>query len=443
MKIRLSDHFTYQRLIRFVLPSIVMMICTSMYSIVDGLFVSNYAGKTAFAAINLVFPVSMGIGAIGFMIGSGGSAIVAKTLGEKKEDKANEYFSMLIYTSLILSITLSVIGFLSIEHICRAFGASGQLLKHAGIYGRIMFVSQPAFMMQTIFYNFFITAEKPSYSLRLSLTSGLINIVFDYLFIGVLHYGVAGAAVATAMGELVGGLFPLFYFSRKNSSRLRLVKPGFYPRVLLHTCLNGSSEFMTNASSSIVNMLYNHQLMRIAGENGVAAYGVIMYANFIFSAIYLGYSMGSAPITSYHYGAGNHSELRNMLKKSLTLIAITGGTLTVLSELFAYPLIHIFVGYDADLFLMTLGGFRFYALAFLINGFNIWASSFFTALNNGLVSGLIAFLRTLLFQIGAIMLLPLLLGINGIWLAVVVAELLTLIVSAYFLRNRRGQYHYN
>lgn len=442
MQIRLSDHFTYQRLIRFVLPSIVMMICTSMYSIVDGLFVSNYAGKTAFAAINLVFPVSMGVAAIGFMIGSGGSAIVAKTLGEKKEEKANEYFSMLIYTSLILSIVLSVIGFFSIEHICRAFGASGELLKHSSTYGRIMFISQPAFMMQTIFYNFFITAEKPSYSLRLSLTSGLINILFDYLFIGVLNYGVAGAAIATAMGEFVGGLFPLFYFSRKNSSRLRLVKPVFYPKVLLYTCLNGSSEFMTNASSSVVNMLYNHQLMKIAGENGVAAYGVIMYANFIFSAIYLGYSMGSAPITSYHYGAGNHSELKNMLRKSLSLLAITGCTLTIISELFAYPLIHIFVGYDNDLFLMTLGGFRLYALSFLINGVNIWASSFFTALNNGLVSGLIAFLRTLLFQIGSIMILPLLLGLNGIWLSVVTAELLTLIISTYFLRSRRKQYHY-
>lgn len=442
MKIRLSDHFSYQRLLRFVLPSIIMMICTSMYSIIDGLFVSNYAGKTAFAAINLVFPVSMGIGAVGFMIGSGGSAIVAKTLGEKKEKKANEYFSMLIYTSLILSTVLSILGFFSIEHICRAFGASGELLKLSSAYGRIMFLSQPAFMMQTIFYNFFIAAEKPSYSLRLSLTSGLINIVFDYLFIGILNYGVTGAAVATAMGEFAGGFFPLFYFSRKNTSRLRLVNPVFYPKILLYTCLNGSSEFMTNASSSVVNMLYNHQLMAIAGENGVAAYGVIMYANFIFSAIFLGYSMGSAPITSYHYGAGNHPELQNILKKSLSLIAVTGCVLTLLSEVFAYPLIHLFVGYDHDLFFMTLSGFRLYALAFLMNGFNIWASSFFTALNNGLVSGLIAFLRTLLFQIGAIMLLPLFLGINGIWLAVVTAELFTLSISIYFLKSRKKQYHY-
>lgn len=443
MKIQLSDHFTYKRLIHFVFPSIIMMICTSMYSIIDGLFISNFAGKTAFAAVNLILPVAMGVGAIGFMIGSGGSAIVAKTLGEGKEEKANEYFSMLIFTALIGATILSVFGFIFIRQICMVLGARGQLLEYAATYGRIMFVSQPMFMMQTIFYNFFITAEKPSYSLRMSLISGVINIVFDYLFIGVMHYGVAGAAVATAMGEYVGGLVPLIYFARKhNSSRLRLVKPVWRKDILLKTCLNGSSEFMTNASSSIINMLYNTQLMRLAGADGVAAYGVIMYANFIFAAIFLGYSMGSAPITSYNYGAGNHSELKNMLKKSLSLIAGTGVFLTLISEFFAHPLINIFVGYDPDLFAMTLHGFRLYALVFLINGFNIWASSFFTALNNGIVSGIIAFLRTLLFQIGCILLLPLILGLNGIWMGVVIAEMLTLIVTVYFLRSRRKVYHY-
>ena len=408
MKIQLSDHFTYKRLIRFVFPSIIMMICTSMYSIIDGLFISNFAGKTAFAAVNLILPVAMGVGAIGFMIGSGGSAIVAKTLGEGKKEKANEYFSMLIFTALIGATILSIFGFIFIRQICMALGARGQLLEYASTYGRIMFVSQPMFMMQTIFYNFFITSEKPSYSLRMSLISGVINIVFDYLFIGVMHYGVAGAAVATAMGEYVGGLVPLIYFARKNnSSRLRLVKPVWRKDILLKTCLNGSSEFMTNASSSVVNMLYNTQLMRLAGADG-----------------------------------GNHSELKNMLKKSLSLIAITGVCLTLISEFFSHPLINIFVGYDADLFAMTLHGFRLYAFVFLINGFNIWASSFFTALNNGVVSGMIAFLRTLLFQIGCIMLLPILLGLNGIWMGVVVAEMLTLIVTIYFLRSRRKVYHY-
>ena len=341
MNIQLSDHFTYKRLIRFVFPSIIMMICTSMYSIIDGLFISNFAGKTAFAAVNLILPVAMGVGAIGFMIGSGGSAIVAKTLGEKKEEKANEYFSMLIFTALIGATILSVFGFIFIRQICMALGARGQLLEYASTYGRIMFVSQPMFMMQTIFYNFFITAEKPSYSLRMSLISGVINIVFDYLFIGVMHYGVAGAAVATAMGEYVGGLVPLIYFARKNnSSRLRLVKPVWRKDILLKTCLNGSSEFMTNASSSVVNMLYNRQLMRLAGADGVAAYGVIMYANFIFAAIYLGYSMGSAPITSYNYGAGNHSELKNMLKKDQmqhTHQMLVHGLLHAISHFHAQP----------------------------------------------------------------------------------------------------------
>lgn len=442
MKIQLSDHFTYRRLIRFVFPSIIMMICTSLYSIIDGLFVSNYVGKTAFAAVNLILPVAMGVAALGFMIGSGGSAIVAKALGEKKQKVAREYFSMLIFIALGFSIAISIVGFFSVRKICMALGASGQLLEYSSAYGRIMFISQPCFMMQTIFYNFFIVAEKPSYALRLSLISGFLNVLFDYIFIVVFGFGIQGAAIATAIGEYVGGIAPLIYFARENSTPLKFVKPVFRPRVLLQTCFNGSSELMTNASSSIVNMLYNHQLMHLAGENGVAAYGVIMYSNFIFNAIYLGYSMGSAPITSYHYGAGNHKELHNILKKSLTLIAITGIFLTLLSEFFAHPLIHIFVGYDAQLFAMTLHGFRIYAICYLINGFNIWGSAFFTALSNGLVSGIIAFLRTLLFQVGAIMLLPVFFGINGIWSGVGCAELLTLIVTIFFLIRKRHQYHY-
>ena len=443
MKIQLSDHFTYKRLIRFVFPSIIMMICTSMYSIIDGLFISNFAGKTAFAAVNLILPVAMGVGAIGFMIGSGGSAIVAKTLGEGKKEKANEYFSMLIFTALIGATILSIFGFIFIRQICMALGARGQLLEYASTYGRIMFVSQPMFMMQTIFYNFFITAEKPSYSLRMSLISGVINIVFDYLFIGVMHYGVAGAAVATAMGEYVGGLVPLIYFARKNnSSRLRLVKPVWRKDILLKTCLNGSSEFMTNASSSIVNMLYNTQLMRLAGADGVAAYGAVMYVNFIFVATFLGYAIGCAPVISYHYGAGNHAELKNLYKKSMSIILVWGVILFGAAQLLAPVLSKIFVGYNTGLYAMTLHGFRVYAIAFLIIGINIFGSSFFTALNNGLISAVISFLRTLMFQVIMVLTLPLWFGINGIWSAISVAEALTLIMTTTFFVRQKDKYHY-
>ena len=443
MKIQLSDHFTYKRLIRFVFPSIIMMICTSMYSIIDGLFISNFAGKTAFAAVNLILPVAMGVGAIGFMIGSGGSAIVAKTLGEGKKEKANEYFSMLIFTALIGATILSIFGFIFIRQICMALGARGQLLEYASTYGRIMFVSQPMFMMQTIFYNFFITSEKPSYSLRMSLISGVINIVFDYLFIGVMHYGVAGAAVATAMGEYVGGLVPLIYFARKNnSSRLRLVKPVWRKDILLKTCLNGSSEFMTNASSSIVNMLYNTQLMRLAGADGVAAYGAVMYVNFIFVATFLGYAIGCAPVISYHYGAGNHAELKNLYKKSMSIILVWGVILFGAAQLLAPVLSKIFVGYNTGLYAMTLHGFRVYAIAFLIIGINIFGSSFFTALNNGLISAVISFLRTLVFQVIMVLTLPLWFGINGIWSAISIAEALTLIMTTTFFVRQKDKYHY-
>ena len=442
MNIQLSEHFTYKKLLRFILPSIIMMVFTSIYSVVDGIFVSNFVGKSAFASVNLIMPYLMGISALGFMIGTGGSAFVSKTLGEGKKELANQYFSMLVTIAAIGGFVLSVLSFIFMRRIVMAFGAAGDLIDYCTLYGRISCISLTAFMLQNVFQSFFVAAGKPQLGLKVIVAAGCTNIVLDALFIGVLHFGIAGAAFATMTSEFIGGLLPVVYFFRKNDSLLHFVKPVFDRRVFLKTCTNGSSELMTNLSMSLVNALYNLQLMKIAGENGVAAYGVIMYANFIFAAIYLGYSMGSAPITSYNYGAGNHSELKNMLKKSLSLIAVTGVCLTLISEFFAHPLINIFVGYDADLFAMTLHGFRLYAFVFLINGFNIWASSFFTALNNGVVSGMIAFLRTLLFQIGCIMLLPILLGLNGIWMGVVVAEMLTLIVTIYFLRSRKKVYHY-
>ena len=442
MNIQLSEHFTYKKLLRFILPSIIMMVFTSIYSVVDGIFVSNFVGKSAFASVNLIMPYLMGISALGFMIGTGGSAFVSKTLGEGKKELANQYFSMLVTIAAIGGFVLSVLSFIFMRRIVMAFGAAGDLIDYCTLYGRISCISLTAFMLQNVFQSFFVAAGKPQLGLKVIVAAGCTNIVLDALFIGVLHFGIAGAAFATMTSEFIGGLLPVVYFFRKNDSLLHFVKPVFDRRVFLKSCTNGSSELMTNLSMSLVNALYNLQLMKIAGENGVAAYGVIMYANFIFAAIYLGYSMGSAPITSYNYGAGNHSELKNMLKKSLSLIAVTGVCLTLISEFFSHPLINIFVGYDADLFAMTLHGFRLYAFVFLINGFNIWASSFFTALNNGVVSGMIAFLRTLLFQIGCIMLLPILLGLNGIWMGVVVAEMLTLIVTIYFLRSRRKVYHY-
>lgn len=442
MQIQLSEHFTYKKLLRFVLPSIVMMIFTSIYGVVDGLFVSNYVGKTAFAAVNLIMPFLMAISALGFMIGTGGSAIIAKTLGEGKKKQANEYFSMLVYLTLIGGIVLSALGILFSPLIARGLGADGALLTNCVLYARITLLSMPAFMLQNVFQSFFVTAEKPKLGLGVIVIAGVTNMVLDFLLVGVFQIGLAGAAFATVTSECIGGLFPILYFARRNSSLLKLGRTHFNGKIFLCACGNGSSELMTNLSSSIVNSLYNIQLMNLAGENGVAAFGTIMYVNFIFIAIFLGYSIGSAPLVSYHYGAGNHDELKNLFGKSLRLIRIWGLMLFILAQLIARPLAAIFVGYDADLFSMTQNGFRIYCIVYLINGFNIYGSSFFTALNNGLISAAISFLRTLVFQLAAVLLLPLLLGINGIWSAVAVAEVLTLgLTVTFFVRNRK-KYHY-
>ncbi len=444
MRIQLSDHFDYTRLLRFVLPSVIMMVCTSMYTIVDGFFVSNFTGKTPFAALNLIYPVAMVFGTLGMMIGTGGSAIVSKTLGEGKHELANRYFSMLTLFALTVGLVLSVASALFTAPIADWLGAEGELKVYTVIYGRILFLGQITFILQVMFQSFFVTAEKPGLSLKFSLLAGLTNMILDFVFIVVFQWGIAGAALATVAGQAVGGLLPLFYFLRKNDSLLRLSFHGFHidGSMLLKTCINGSSEMVTNLSASIVNILYNFQLMQLAGEDGIAAYGVIMYVNFIFAAMFIGYAMGCAPVIGYHYGAGNHNELKNLFRKSICILSASGVAMMVLAEVLNVPLIQIFVGYDKELFEMTSHGFRLYALMFIPNGITIWGSSFFTALNDGLVSATISFLRTLVFQIGAILILPVLIGLDGIWLGVVAAESLALVVTAIFFAAKRKKYHY-
>lgn len=442
MQIQLSDHFTYRRLLRFTLPSIIMMIFTSIYGVVDGLFVSNFAGKTQFAAVNLIMPFPMLLAAVGFMLGTGGSAMVAKTLGEGKQDLAKKYFSMLVIVAVVAGAALAGLGVIFIRPVAQLLGADGDMLVYCVQYGRLLMAALPFFMLQNLFQSFFVTAEKPTLGLIVTVAAGVTNMILDYLLIGVLATGVIGAALATGISQMVGGLIPLIYFIRKNSSKLRLCRTSIDKGVLTKSCLNGCSELMTNVSMSVVNMLYNFQLMRLAGENGVAAFGVIMYVNFIFVAIFIGYSIGSAPIVGYHYGAGNHSELHNMLRKSLTVILGSGVCMLVLAILLSPTLSSIFVGYDAQLHEMTQRGFTLYSLSFVLMGFNIYGSAFFTALGNGLVSALISFLRTLLFQIAAILILPIFLGLDGVWLAVLAAELLAAVVTLYFLIVKKKQYHY-
>lgn len=442
MNIQLSDHFTYRRLIRFVIPSVAMMILTSIYGVVDGLFVSNFVGKTPFAAVNLVIPFTMILGAFGFMLGTGGTALVAKTLGEGRQEEANRIFSMLIYFALGLGVLLTIFGIAVLKRIVIKMGADDAMLRHCMIYGRIVLLGIPFYMLQNMFQNFLIAAEKPQLGLIVTIAAGVTNMVLDALFIAVLGWGVAGAAAATALGQCVGGLVPFVYFARKNSSKLSLVKTRLMGGALFHACTNGSSELVSNVSMSLVGMLYNLQLMKFAGENGVAAYGVIMYVNFIFIAIFLGYAYGSAPIVAFNYGARRTEELQNVLKKSLKLILGTGISLFLIATVFAGVLSGLFVGYDAELYRLTVRGFHLYAISFLLCGFNIYGSSFFTALNNGVVSAAISFLRTVVFEVAAILILPVFFGVDGIWCAITVAELASILITigAFSALRRRYQY---
>ena len=429
MRIQLSDHFTYKKIWRFSLPPIVMMVFTSIYGVVDGLFVSNFVGKVPFAAINL-------------MIGTGGSALVAKTIGEGDREKANRYFSMMIQLTLAAGIVLSVIGVLFIRPISYLLGATDAMIEDCVVYGRVVLLFNTAFMLQNVFQTFLAAAEKPKLGLAATVAAGVTNMALDALLVAGFRWGVGGAALATGISQCIGGVLPLLYFLRPNSSLLRLTKARPEGRVLLKACANGSSELMSNISSSIVSMVYNFQLLKYLGEDGVSAYGVLMYVQFVFVAIYIGYSIGCAPIVGFHYGAQNHPELKNMLRMSVILMCASGVVLTVLAQVLAAPLAKIFVGYDEGLFTLTCHAFRLFSFAFLFAGFNIFASSFFTALGNGLISAAISFLRTLVFQTSSVILLPLLLGVDGIWYAITAAETFATLISIIFLLAKRRKYHY-
>lgn len=442
MKIELSEHFTYKKLIRFTLPTIVMMIFTSIYGVVDGLFISNVVGSNAFASINLIMPAIMIIGTIGFMIGTGGSAIISKTLGEGDEKKANNYFSMFIYLEILLGILFTIIGLIELEPVTKLLGATEEMMNDCITYGRILLIGIVSFILENSFHSFIVVAGKPRFGLVISIISGITNMILDYILIYILRLGVTGAALATVISQIVGALIPFIYFLRKNDTLLRIQKARFELSPIIKACTNGSSEMVTTLSISLVNILYNMQLMKLAGSNGVSAYGVIMYIGFLFIGTYVGYSVGSAPIISFHYGAKNKDELKNLLIKSLKLLGISALVMTVMAELLSKPFAYIFVSYDKELLDITVNAIRLFSISYIINWFNIFASSFFTALNNGLISAIISFLRTLVFQTALILILPMFWGINGIWLAVVFAELISLAVSIICIISNRKKYGY-
>ena len=442
MNIGLSEHFTYKKLIKFTIPTIVMMIFTSIYGVVDGIFVSNCVGSDAFAAVNLIMPAIMILGTLGFMMGTGGSALVSKTIGEGDNKKANRYFSMLIYILAIIGFVLTIVGVFLVEPMAKILRADENMLQDCVTYGRTLLIFLVPFCLQNAFQSFLIVAEKPTFGLIISIISGVSNMLLDYLLIYVFKMGVLGAALATGISQVIGVIIPIVYFASKKNNILQFTKTKFELKPILQSCANGSSEMLTNLSMSLVNILFNAQLMKYAGSDGVVAFGIIMYVGFIFSGTYIGYSVGTAPIIGYHYGAGNKDELKNLLKRSFILIGVTSLVMTGLAEILSRLLASIFVSYDAGLLNMTTNAIRLFSISYLISGFNIFSSSFFTALNNGFVSAAISFFRTLVFQVIMIFLLPAIWGINGIWLAVAVAEVLSLFVSIMFLVKNRKKYQY-
>ena len=446
MHISLSEHFSYRKLLRFTFPSVIMMIFTSVYGVVDGLCVSNFVGKTPFAAINLIWPFLMILGCAGFMIGTGGSALVSKTMGEGDPRRANRYFSLLVLFTVALGIAITIPGLFLIEPVAILLGADEAMLPHCVTYGRILLLGQTAFMLQGVFQSFLVTAERPTLGLWVTVGAGVTNMVLDVLFIAVLDWGLVGAAAATVTSQAVGGIIPLIYFLLPNKSPLRIIRPRMAFVECLRTvgkvCINGSSELMTNISMSVVSMLYNYQLMTMAGEDGIAAYGVMMYVGFVFVAVFIGFAIGSAPIVGFHYGAGNHGELKSLLRKSVILTSLSGVCMLCLSAALSTPLSGVFVGYDEALYELTRRGFLLYSFSFLFAGFGILGSSFFTALGNGVVSAAISFLRTLVFQVAAVLILPLLWGVDGIWLSVTASELLATAVTFLFLFGMRKKYRY-
>lgn len=442
MKIQLSDHFNYKRLLRYALPSILMLIFTSIYGVVDGFFVSNFVGKTPFTAVNFIMPFLLILGSIGFMFGTGGGALIAKTMGEGKPQKANDLFSLIVYTSIACGTVLAILGIIFIRPLTAALGADGRLLEDSVVYGRIILAAIPAYILQYEFQCLFATAGKPTLGLYVTVAAGVSNIALDALLVAVFHFGLEGAAAATAVSQYIGGIVPLIYFSRPNKSLLRLGKTSFDGRLLKNTCINGSSELTSNISMSLISMLYNIQLLKYAGEDGVAAYGVLMYVSLVFQSVFIGYSVGIAPVSSYHYGAQNIEEVKSLLKKSLVLVGLFAIFMFTASHALAAPLSYIFVGYDNDLLDLTAHAFEIFSFSFLFSGYAIFASSFFTALNDGVVSAAISFLRTFIFEAVAVLVFPLFWKVDGIWLSTVIAEMMAVVVAALFLKVKRKKYKY-
>lgn len=437
----ISKEFTLPSLIKFTLPTIVMLVFVASYTIVDGIFVSRFVGTTALSAMNIVFPLINILIGLGIMMGTGGSAIIGRKLGEGKEEEARSAFTLVTVFSIIVGLVISALCFLFIQPLSILLGADENLLPYCIAYGRIMMAFYTVSVVQTLFQTLFITAGKPQLGLWLNVAAGLANILFDYVFIVLLDMGIAGAAWGTVSGFLIGGIPALVYFAKPRTV-LYFVKPRWNGRIILQTMTNGSSEMVTNAAMAITTLLFNLAMMELLGEDGVAAITIVLYAQFLFSSAYLGFASGAAPVFSYNYGNRNIPQLKWLFKTCLCIILISSVVCFAFSYLMAVPTIAIFTPKESNTYAITLYGYKIFVWNFLFAGINIFASSFFTALSNGKVSAMISFLRTFVFVAGSILLLPKFLGIDGIWLAVPVAEAVTVLVALFLLAINRKHYHY-
>ena len=439
-EIKLSDHFSCAKLLLFAIPTIGMIMISITYDVVDGYFVSNYIGKTAFSAVNIIYPFQLLLSMVGYMFGSGGSALIAAELGDGNQQNARLYFTAIIKAAAAIGVVLAVAGVLLLRPVAVMIGATPEILEYGLPYGRTLFLFLPIMILGYTFQSILITAEKPKLGLYISLGNLFSNALLDWLFVAVFKWGMVGAAVATGIGACLNGLVPLIYFARPNSSPLHFCKGRVQVKPLLKACGNGSSEMVNDMSTSLIFVLYNYQLLRMLGEDGVAAYGVTVFVEGIFAAVFYGLAMQATSIVGYHFGAKNYPELKSLLKNGIILNFISGILMFVLAQVSAPLISRIYVGYDETVYRLSVHAMRMYAFAFLLQGFNEYASAYFTGLNNGLVSGILAFTRTFLIQTVMILVLPLLLGTDGLWLAQAATEVFAAVIAIVFFITRKHEY---
>lgn len=418
------------------------MVFMSLYTMVDGVFVSRFAGTAALSAVNIVYPMVSVVVAVGVMLATGGSAIIAKRMGEGKPEQARQNFSYLILAGVLIAVGMAALALVFLKPLLHLLGARGALFELCYAYALPLVFFIPSGILQMLFQTLLVTAGRPMLGLTVTVLGGVANIVLDYLFIVPLQMGIAGAAIATGIGFSIPAVFGLLYFALRRSGPLCFVRPKGGGKMLLRCCANGSSEMVTNMSTAVTTFLFNLLMMRYAGEDGVASITIVLYTQYLMTAVYMGYATGTAPVFSFHHGSRNGEQLRRLFRISMGFIALCSVATFALALVFAKQVVVIFTPAGSPVFEMALYGFRLFSGSFLFAGVGIFASAMFTAFSDGKVSAAISFLRTFAFIVLALLLLPLAMGLDGVWLAVPLAEVLGFGVSLFFLYRKKKRYCY-